>query len=197
MWTFFYNELSAFINKDRWKANQWENEGINISTQFLTSLKKANDISNILFKNGNLGVTFKLKPQLPQSKPIQGKKPIVEQVYLYLDGEENYYKMGSPFWTDFNWPGSKGTPGARMNVSMRDYGTSDTKYFDGEWALFRLLEDASASHGESSSQYIFNWFFKKENLYDIVVSYYLNAGSSHNPFSPGFFKSFSLPNKIN
>ena len=187
LWTFFNNELSAFINKDRWKANQWENEGINISTQFLSSLKKANDISNILFKNGNLGVSFKLKPQLPQSKPIQGKKPIVEQIYLYLDGEENYYKMGAPYWIDFNWPGIKGTPGARMNISMSDYGTSDTKYFEGDWALFRLLDDASASHGQSSSQYIFSWFFKKENLYDIVVSYNLDAGSSHNPFSSRFF----------
>ena len=197
LWAFFNNDLSAFINKDRWKVNQWENEGVNISNEFLSSLKKANDITNTLFKNGDLGISFKLKPELPQRKPIQGKIPIVEQVYLYLDGEENYYKMGAPYWIDFNWPGSKGTPGARMNVSMRDYGTSDTKYFDGKWALFRMLEDASSSHGQSSSQYIFSWFFKKENLYDIIVSYNLDAGSSHNPFSSGFFKSFTLPDKIN
>jgi type VI secretion system protein ImpL len=197
LWSFFNSELSPFINKDSWSMNQWENIGLGVSKEFLVSLKKADEITNVLFKNDVLNVSFRLKPQLPDSKPVHGQKPIVEQVYLYLDGVENYYKMGAPFWIDYNWPGNKGTPGARMNISVRDFGTSDTKSFDGDWALFRLLQDATVSHGGSSSQYIFNWFFKKENTYDVAVSYILNAGSSRNPFSAGFFKSFSIPGRIN
>ncbi len=195
LWSFFDAELSPFINKERWNTNEWENEGLHVSRQFLLSLKKADQITNILFKNGVLNVSFRLKPQLPTSKSINGQKPIVEQVYLYLDGVENYYKMGAPFWSDYNWPGTKGTPGARMNISVRDYGTSDTKSFDGDWALFRLLQDANASQS-GSSQYVFNWSFKKENNYNVSVSYILNAGSSRNPFSASFFKSFDIPSKI-
>ncbi len=195
IWSFFNNELSAFINKERWKANEWENVGLNISVELMNALKKADDISSTLFKTGDLSVAFKLKPQLPESKSSSGQKPIVEQVNLYIDGVEEPYRMGSPFWKDYFWPGAKGTPGARLNISMRNLGT-DIKAYNGEWAFFKLLNDASISRGESSSQYNLNWFFAKSN-YDITVSYLLNAGSSRNPFSKNFFTSFNLPGKIN
>lgn len=195
---FFDEELSAFINKDRWKVNQGELKGVNISDKFIKYLKKIDEeISSVLFKGGNLNVSFQLKPLLPQSRPTGNKVPFVEQVYLNLDGYENTYKMGTQSWTFYSWPGNRGAPGARMNISLSDYGTSDTKYFEGDWALFKLLGDASVSQGESSSQLIFNWIFYKNNFYDVTVSYILKAASSRNPFSENFFKSFSLPNKIN
>ncbi len=195
IWSFFNNELGAFINKERWKANEWEGSGINFSNEFINSLKKADDISSTLFKSGDLNVSFKLKPQLPESKVVNGQKPIVEQVNLYIDGIDEPYRMGAAFWKDYSWPGGRGTPGARLSVSIRDYGT-DTKTYNGEWALFKLVNDASVSRGESSSQYNLNWFFSKGS-YDITVSYLLNAGSSRNPFSKNFFSSFNLPGKIN
>ncbi len=196
LWSFFNSELSPFINKDRLSANQWEGTGLNLSRNFTGMLRTAESITNTLFKNGDLNVSFRLKPQLPNSKPIQGKKPIVEQIYLYLDGSENYYQMGAPFWTDYTWPGSKGTPGARMNISIHGYGTSDSKTFDGEWALFRLLDNASIANTGVSSQYQLNWSFKKENVYNVDVSYLLSTYSSRNPFSSDFFRSFSIPNKL-
>ena len=187
--------MSPFINKERWSINKWEGQGINFSNDFISALKKAEQVSGTLFNNGDMSISFKLKPQLPESNPILGDKPIVEQVYLYLDGVENYYKMGAPFWTDYTWPGTKGTPGARLNISIYGYGTSYTKSFDGDWALFKLFDDATVSKG-SSSQYIFNWLFKKQNEYNIIVSYIVNTGSSKNPFASNFFSSFNLPNKI-
>jgi type VI protein secretion system component VasK len=78
---------------------------------------------------------------------------------------------------------------------MRNQGT-DSKNYNGEWAFFKLLNDASISRGESSSQYNLNWFFAKSN-YDVTISYLLNAGSSRNPFSKNYFSSFNLPGKIN
>ncbi len=197
LWSFYNDNLSAFIRKDAWKVNQWSNEGLSVSDQFIKALKKADDITSTLFKNGELGINFRLKPQLPDSKMIGNDKPIVEQIYLYLDGVEDYYKMGSPFWTDFVWPGGKGTPGARMNISIRNLGTSDMKSYDGEWALFRLLNQATITPGESPSQYNFNWFFQKSGSYDVTVSYQLSSGSSKNPFTRDFFSSFHLPDKIN
>jgi type VI protein secretion system component VasK len=84
LWTFGGEELSEFINKDRWKVNQWENRGLSVSGSLIAALKKADDISTTLFKSGDLGFSFRLKPQLPDSKPIRGQKPIVDQVYLYF-----------------------------------------------------------------------------------------------------------------
>lgn len=197
LWSFYNDELSAFIRKDSWKVNSWNNEGLSVSDSFIRTLKKADDITSTLFKSGDLGISFRLKPQLPDSKTIGNDKPIVEQVYLYLDGVEDYYKMGSPFWIDFAWPGGKGTPGARMNISIRNIGTSDTKSYEGEWALFHLLNQATISPGDSPSQYNFNWFFQKSGSYDVTVSYQLSSGSSKNPFTRDFFSSFHLPDKIN
>jgi type VI secretion system protein ImpL len=197
LWSFFNEELSAFINKDRWKANQWENIGITFSNEFINAIRRADDISSTLFKGGDMNIAFRLKPQLPESKAVRGQKPIVEQIYLNINGFEDYYKMGSPFWTDYTWPGGKGTPVARLNISIRNYGTSETKAFDGEWALFKLLQDATSVSGGSASQFNFNWFFKKENVYDITVTYQLSAGSSKNPFASGFFKALNIPGSIN
>jgi type VI secretion system protein ImpL len=197
LWSFFNNELSAFINKERWKINLWENEGLVISADLLAALKRADDISATLFKNNELNINFRLKPLLPESKIIKNQKPIVEQIFLSVDNADDYYKMGAPFWKDYSWPGNSGIPGVRMNISIRGYGTSETKTYDGEWSFFRLLQDASISSGETASQYILRWNFRKENNYDVGVMYSLNATSSRNPFSPGFFKSFVLPAKIN
>ncbi len=138
-----------------------------------------------------------MKPQLPASTPIAGKKPIVEQVYLNLDGTENYYKMGVPFWKDYIWPGSSGITGARLNVSINGYGTSDTKSYDGDWAIFKLFNNAFVSDGGSPSQYVYHWSFKKHDEYNVVVSYTVNTGSSRNPFAINLFSSLKIPNKIN
>ena len=63
LWSFFNTELSPFINKERWSVNQWESQGVNISNDFISALKKADQISGILFKNGDMSIAFKLKPQ--------------------------------------------------------------------------------------------------------------------------------------
>jgi type VI secretion system protein ImpL len=197
LWSFFNKELSSFIDKDRWKIIQWNGRGINVSSEFLSALKKCDAISTTLFKNGDLNLSFKLKPQLPESKIVQGQKPIVEQIYLSIDGVESYYKMGAQFWDDYVWPGSKGTPGAKMYLSIRNFGSSDAKTYDGDWSLFKLLSDASITQGASSSQYTCSWRFQRENTYNIIVSYQLNAGSSKNPFAGNLFKSLNLPSRIN
>ena len=196
-WTFFNSELSPFINKENWKVNQWENTGAGFSTEFLNSLKKADEITNIMFKGGEMNLSFRLKPQLPDSKTISDKKATVIQYYLKIDGEVETYKMGSPYDKVYTWPNNKSTPGAALYITLNEFGTSEIKSYDGEWALFRLLNDASISRGEASSQIILNWNFSKTNLYDVTIGYILNAGSSRHPFSKNFFKSFKLPNTVN
>jgi type VI secretion system protein ImpL len=197
LWTFYNQELSSFINKERWRANQWENEGLNISNDAIEALKKADAITSTLFKGGDLSVSFRLKPGIPDSRPIAGRRPIVEQVFLSIDGKDNQYKMGAAFWDDYTWPGGRGVPGVRMNISIRDFGTSEQKKYEGDWAFFRLLNEANISRGESASQYVLNWSFKKDGAYDVTVIYTLDAGSTRNPFASNFFKTFELPTKIN
>ncbi len=163
----------------------------------MNALKKADEITNTMFTGGAMNLTFRLKPQLPISKTISDRKVTVIQYYLKIDGEVDVYKMGSPSETTFNWPNNKNTPGSALYISLNEFGTSDIKSYSGEWSFFRLLNDATISRGNASSQLILNWNFSKPNLYDVNVSYILNAGSSRHPFSQNFFRSFKLPNTVN
>ena len=197
LWTFFNSELSSFIKKEDWKVNQFEGASASFSEDFINALKKADEITNIMFKGDAMNLTFRLKPQLPISKTISDRKVTVIQYYLKIDGVVDVYKMGSPSETNFNWPNNKNTPGSALYISLNEFGTSDIKSYNGEWSFFRLLHDATISRGNASSQLILNWNFSKPNLYDVNVSYILNAGSSRHPFSQNFFRSFKLPNTVN
>lgn len=196
LWTFYNSELSSFIKKDDWKVNQQDGSGPNFSPELINALKKADEITSILYKGGSLNLSFKLKPQLPVSKTVADRKATVIQYYLNIDGVVDAYKMGAPYETVFSWP-PKSTSGTTFYITLNEFGTSDKKSYNGDWAFFRLLNDASISKGEGSSQIILNWNFAKQNLYDVTVGYILNAGSSKHPFSQNFFKSFKLPNSLN
>jgi type VI secretion system protein ImpL len=197
LWSFFDSELSPFIKKENWRVNLSGNEGLSFSRDFINALKKADEISSILFRGGNLNFSFRLKPQLPVSKMVDGNKATVLQYYLKIDDIVESYKMGSPSETSHIWPSHRGTPGTVLNIILNEFGTSDAKSFEGEWSLFRLINEASISRGNASSQLILNWNFSKPNQYDVDVSYVLNAGSSRHPFSKNFFKSFKLPKTLN
>lgn len=195
-WTFYNSELSSFIKKDDWKVNQQEGTGASFSVDLINALKKADEITSMLYKGGELNLTFKLKPQLPDSKTISDRKATVIQYYLKIDGVIDNYKMGAPYETVFNWP-DKSSSGSSFYLMINEFGTSDIKSYSGDWSFFRLLNDATISRGNSASQLILSWNFAKPNLYDVTASYILNAGSSKHPFSQNFFKSFKLPNSLN
>ncbi len=196
LWTFYNSELSSFIKKDDWKLTQSEGAGGNFSQELINALKKADEITSVLYKSGTLNLSFKLKPQLPVAKTIADRKATVIQYYLKIDGITDAYKMGAPYETVFNWP-DKSTSGSALYITLNEFGTSDIKSYNGEWSVFRLFNDAAISRGDGSSQLILNWNFSKPNLYDVNISYVLNAGSSRHPFSQNFFKSFKLPNSLN
>ncbi|MFH1197527.1 MAG: type VI secretion system membrane subunit TssM [bacterium] len=196
IWSFYTEELSDFINKDPWRANKWEDAGVNISNEMINFLSKADDIGEAMFNNGVLNLSFQLKPILPVSKTINDRKPIVEQVYIYINGIENYYQMGSPFYLDFSWPVSQGTVGVKLNATITGIGTADEINYDGEWALFRLLDKAIIEK-KSTRQYQLSWNFKRERLFDISIIYELRASSTKNPFQRNYFGTLNLPAKIN
>jgi type VI secretion system protein ImpL len=196
LWTFFNDELDDFVNKDPWRTNKWEDVGIGLSRQTINALSLADDFGKTMFKGGVLNLSFQMKPMRPVSQLINGEKPIVEQIYLYINGFEDKYYSGSPYWIDIDWPIKRGKAGAKLNISIRGQGSAEEKYFDGEWALFRLLDLANIER-KSSRLYQMSWTFAKQNTYDVRVAYELRASSTNNPFKQGYLKPFSLPKKIN
>ncbi|RPI66451.1 MAG: hypothetical protein EHM47_16615 [Ignavibacteriales bacterium] len=197
LWTFFNSELSPFIKKETWKISSWENEGLSISRDFINSMKKADEISSIMFRDGKMDLTFRLKPLFPpESKTVSGKKATVVQYYLKINDIAETYGMGSPTETSYSWPNNQ-VQGANLYITLDEFGASDPISYFGEWAFFRLLNRANILRGESSSQVILKWNFAKPNLYDATIGYTLNAKSSRHPFSQNFFKAFKMPDTIN
>jgi type VI secretion system protein ImpL len=196
LWTFFNDELDDFVNKDPWRTNKWEDVGIGLSRKMINALSLADDIGKTMFKSGVLNLSFQMKPMRPVSQLIGGQKPIVEQIYLYINGFEDKYYSGSPYWIDINWPIKRGKAGAKLNISIRGQGSAQEKNFDGEWAFFRLLDLANIER-KSSRLYQMSWTFAKKNKYDVRVAYELRASSTNNPFKQGYLKPFNLPKKIN
>jgi len=197
LWSFFDLELSSFVKKENLKPVQTSDGVLSFSKDFIDALKKANEISDIFYKGGNLNFSFRLKPQQPEVKEVAGKKTAVIQYYLKIDGVEEFYKMGSSYETFYSWPGAKNAPGAILYVTLDKFGNSEIKSFDGEWALFKLLNVAVKTSGSTSSQLLLYWNFSKQNQYDVDVKYIMNVGSSKHPFSKNFFNSFRLPDTIN
>ena len=193
-WTFFNDELDNFMNRDPWRAKKWEDMGIDISTEMVNTLSKIDDIGNTMFKSGALNLSFEMKPMLPVSQDIGSIKPIVEQVYININGVEEKYYMGSPYWFDVNWPLKQGRAGADLTISLTGVGFAEKKY-EGEWGLFRLLDEANIER-KSSRLFQLSWNFKKDGRYDVRVSYELRASSTKNPFKQRYLSSIDLPKKI-
>lgn len=195
VWNFYKEEMKDFINEEPWRIGKWEGAGIAVSNDMINFLTKADDIGESMFGNGVLNLSFQMKPVLPVSQTINNKKPIVEQVYIYINGIESNYQMGSPFYTDYSWPMSRGAAGAKLSAKITGIGTADELNFDGEWALFRLL-DKAVIEKKSSREFQLIWNFKREKLFDINIIYELRAAGTKNPFQRKYLTGLSLPTKI-
>ncbi len=195
-WSFYNEQLNPFIENESWRVKRWEGKGIIISESTKRVLERAQNFSQTMFRGGEMGITFQLKPEIPISKEISMGKPIVEQTHLYLDGIDSYYNMGAPSWEDFSWPGREGSPGARLDITVRDIGGVKPIRFEGQWAFFRLLNEASTER-ITSSRFMLSWNFKNPGFYDITIKYLLQAESAKNPFSRDFLSAFHLPRGLN
>jgi type VI protein secretion system component VasK len=115
-------------------------------------------------------------------------------VYISLHGQEDAYRMGSyrP-WVPFSWPGR---PGALLSISTQQ-GDLPAKEFTGDWALFRLLQQAQVRRA-SSTQYELRWPFRQPGSYALTAQYTLRAKSTSAPFgNPSGFFTFEPPQTLN
>ncbi|MFC1851282.1 type VI secretion system membrane subunit TssM [candidate division CSSED10-310 bacterium] len=206
LWVFLREELNPFIKQDLAQLNPfikldlspltWEDQGILLSQQTVEALNHAKAIVDGLFQEGNLQVSFNLKPELPGKKSISGPLPDIKKICLNIDGLEKCYQFGYPAVTKYSWPATEALPGASLEVFTRD-DSPVAKQFSGDWAWFRLLQ-AAQIRSEGASEYRLQWLFTYENKYKIEVKYRLYAKSRYNPFNDTkTFFHFSCPNSLN
>ena len=191
LWSFITNELEPFLKPKSWNPENWEGHGIQLSESFRAALQKASGITEGLglMNQDNLKIDFKILPQLPESKIGN-----VEQIKLYIDGQELVYRMGRPAWESFFWPNPANVSSARLEVHTR-IASYRPQQFEGSWSLFKLL-DRAIIQKTSSSEFNVEWRFPPDQNYEVQVKFKIRASSVNNPFGQKNFFSISLPKSL-
>ncbi len=175
----FYEELGPYLDDS-------ENP-FPLSSSARTAIERGRDIGRGVFSGGGLGLSFDMQPDLPRGELA------VSYMVMSVHGQSSNYDMGQAQWTSFSWPGR---PGASLTLTARQ-GTLPTRSAGGDWAWFRLLEQARIER-RSSTMYEISWPFSASTGGSVTARYQLRSLSSTAPFqNPTRFFSFSPPRSLN
>ncbi len=190
--TFYRERLEPFMREDRRRTRTWEGRGLQVSPSTTRMLESVEQITEGLFTGGSLQVTFQLQPEQPER--TEGA-PAASQVYLRVHGREEAYNMGNyrPE-TEYEWPGR--SRGATLSIQTRE-GEMGPKRHDGDWAWFRLLDEAEVEP-RGTNLYRVRWRFNQPGRYSITARYDLRTQKPAALFtSPGSFFRLSVSETIN
>jgi type VI secretion system protein ImpL len=153
------------------------------------AVARGQEIGRALF-SGDL--TFRLRPDLPTYSSDAAQRALaVDAVAIGVHGSNNVYRLGSTRWTDFRWPGS---PGAFVTV-QRQLGPLTTEY-EGDWAVFRLFQDATV-RPRGGTLYDVTWTFR-DGPHAVTAQYEMRTTTEATPLAnPASFLRFSLPRTAN
>ncbi|HET6583235.1 MAG TPA: ImcF-related family protein, partial [Nannocystaceae bacterium] len=90
---------------------------------------------------------------------IQGA-PNIKEINLTLDGETIRYRNGPEVWTSMKWPG-EGNKG--MRIEAKGFGVFAEIEREGEWGLFRVLEEGTVKSSPDQRVFAVQWDFREEN----------------------------------
>lgn len=188
---FLSEDLAPYIGRDVDRPSQWQNRGIRLSPAAVQAIKRAQGISDNLFESGSMRIEFEMQPEVPDRT---ANAPSPDGVSVRLHGVSNEYLMGSHRpWEDYDWPGRDG--GVTISVST-EIADLPPKSYDGNWAFFRMLQDARLSR-TAGDVYQLLVPFEQAGQYTITVKYNLRTQSSSNPFNdPRGFFNFRPPSKL-
>ncbi|MBV8805971.1 MAG: hypothetical protein JO042_13015, partial [Sinobacteraceae bacterium] len=134
--SFFQTNLAALVDTSRptwrWKEGA---EAIGGSTALLAQFQAAERVRQVFFKPGGQApeVRFNVSPDELDDN--------VERFRLEIDGQAFEYRHGPPKAVSMSWPG--GTVGQAVASFEQRGGAHPQTAFQGPWALFRLLDQAS------------------------------------------------------
>jgi type VI secretion system protein ImpL len=116
------------------------------------------------------------KPNLRFAVQLLGV-PGVSEVSFEVDGNKLVYRNGPLEWKNAAWPGE----GQRSNAAIRIKGTGIDEYlaFEGEWALFRLLDQAVLREEGTVPNFSATWSLKNKTI-DVRVLF--RPAQRDNPF---------------
>jgi len=132
-----------------------------------TYLEAVNEVSLTAFSpEGELGFELDVL--------IEGA-PAVKEVVLTVDGQEVRHRNGPEVWTTIKWPGEE-TQGARLEA--RGFGIDADLEREGEWGLFRLLEEGAVRVSPERRTFAVQWDFRDESAGIIQIRFRPRLGDA-------------------
>lgn len=178
----FRNEvLAPFIDTRNWRALSVNGSRMPVSTQTLQALRKAEQIKQTFFANGDIPqVQFRIKPKTMGAN--------IRRFDLNLGEQSVQYSHGPKFWKQLSWPNENSR---RVYFNFEDLnGEMSHRRYDGIWAWYRLLQDAGIRRTDTHNEYEVT--FTQDGR---KVDYLLGANSVQNPFNQNFMQ-FYCPDKL-
>ncbi len=173
--TFFADTLSSAVSQrgNSFTFSESLGQGSVYKGNLLKFLKRSQGISKALFPTNSATPLVKFSIRI---KPT----PNISSVSFSVDGQKYEYRNGPEQWHSFQWPGD----GSKMGAALRVKGAGVNEYIpsDGEWGLFRLLEDGQVLAGKGRS-FTIGW---QLSSVDQMVKIEFRPARSASPFfGPG------------
>ena len=95
--------------------------------------------------------------------------PGVSEVSIAVDGEKLEYFNGPQEWHSLEWPGDADKAGARLEA--KGWGRVAKIGFQGEWGLFRLLEEGKVKATPGGRVFEVQWHFEDEDIGHVRIKF--------------------------
>jgi len=184
--TFYTSKLASFTsqgNASPFLNGLLPNTGLALDPELWSMLSKGQSIRQALFLTdpNNVSVSFQIKavemsPSLTEFA-ITSDKPIFS------------YRHGPLLWSAQTWQGESQLEDT-LGIEVISPTTAIAKEsYNGNWNWFRLIAPRVKESSEQTTQIEFKYGDNKVQLA-------IKTQGQSNPFQPGFFSGFSLPNDI-
>jgi type VI secretion system protein ImpL len=173
LWSFYEKALRSDISRtgDKFKFSTKLGREPKFQDRLIPYLEKSLEVSTVLFPANGKDILSTLEVRI---RPT----PEIAQITLTIDGQVVEYHNGPEQWVMVNWPAAGKVRGASLRVRGRS-GVDETIQQDGEWGLFRLLEQGTISGDPTSRTFNVVWHLRTHKM-NITVS--VRPARSETPF---------------
>ena len=168
---FLTTELSGVLHKEgsQWVPDKVNSQGLSFNPAFLRAINQLSQLSDILFTDGNQGITFEL-----QARPV----PQVVETQLTIDGQKLHYFNQMADWQSIRW--------TTVNAGARLFGD-----YSGTWGFIRWL-DLGKRQQLDRSQWMMSFTAPDGHTLQWVLRSQLGSG----PLALLALRGFTLPEQI-
>lgn len=179
---FIANYIAPFMDTNKWRAKQLDGQGVHISADALTQMKRANSIRSAFFRNSKEAkVIFRAEPTKLDSS--------VRLFTLELGDTRINYSHGPRTVKPVSWTSGLGT---RARIIFEDLNeTVHRRHYEGDWSLFRLIDASTVNNTGNSSVKIITFQENGRN-----AEFKVTASSSVNPFNMALLRNYRCPQSL-